>query len=119
MTLYLITKTFYSVCSMFYATVKTDRGPIYFEFEQYPNVTVVALNAKLDDFKARPCKLPGGIDGVEYAPKTMKDCRNIDGCVYLHLGAVMDSEMVRLIEIFLKAVNDKTLWKEKLPEIIV
>lgn len=104
---------------MFSATVKTDRGPIHFEFEQYPNETVVALNAKLDDFKAKPCKLPGGVDGVEYAPKTMKDCRNIDGCIYLHLGAVPDSEMVRLIEIFLKALQDKSLWTQSKPGIIV
>lgn len=104
---------------MFEATIKTDQGPIHFEFEQYPNATVVALDAKLDDFKGRPCKLPGGIDGVEYPPKTAKDCTKIDGCVYLHLGTVPDSEMVRLIEIFLKALQDKKLWKQSTPGIII
>ena len=104
---------------MFSTTLKTDRGPIHFEFEQSPNFTVVALDAKLDDFKARPCTLPGGIPGVEYPAKTTKDCTNIDGCIYLHLGTVSDSEMVRLIEIFLKALKDKKIWKQTVPNALL
>jgi hypothetical protein len=103
----------------YYATIKTDSGPIHFEFEHLAQGTVVALDAKLDDFKAKPCKLPDGSDGIEFAPKTAKDCRNIDGCIYLHLGAVPDTEMVRLIEIFLKAIKDKSLWKQSMPNTII
>ena len=104
---------------MFYATIKTDRGPIHFEYDIYPEGTVVALDAKLDDFKAKPCKLPDGTDGVEYPSKTAKDCRYIDGRIYLHLGIVSDSEMVRLIGVFLEALKDKKLWKQSTTGIII
>lgn len=101
-------------------TIRTDSGPVYFEFDNtFGNKAIVALNATLDDFRAKPCTLPGGGEGVEYAPKTIKDCTNIDGCVYLHLGTVPDTEMVRLINMFQKALKDRRLWKAKAPQLYV
>lgn len=83
--------------------------PIHFEYQQFENMTVVALDAKLKDFDFQPVYEDGQL--VMRCPeKTIKDCRNIDGCVYFHLGRVSDSVMVDLIEKFQKLKAEKG-WK--------
>lgn len=82
---------------------------IHFEYQELGTITVVALNAKLSDFKPRP-KLEHGKPVMCIPAKTVKDCRNIDGCIYYHLGHVTDSVMVDLIEKFQKLRKEKG-WK--------
>ena len=83
--------------------------PIYFEYQQFGNVTVVALDSKLKDYDFNPIKVDGKMI-IQIPEKTIKDCRNIDGCIYLHLGRVSDSVMVDLIEKFQKLKMEKG-WK--------
>lgn len=73
----------------------------FFEYEVFPEATVVALNASLDDFKAQPI-MRDGQPYVHFKEKTVKDCTLIDGCIYLHLGRVADTVMCDLIEKFQK-----------------
>lgn len=88
-------------------TIKTtSMEQITFEYETYPECTVVALNASLDDFKAQPV-MDNGVPCVRFAERTVKDCRHIDGCVYLHKGHVEDSVMCDLIEKFVKLKKEK------------
>ena len=88
-----------------------DQQP-YFEYEVYPGVTVVALNATLDDFKAQPI-IRDGKQFVHFKERTEKDCTQIDGCVYLHLGRVSDAVMCDLIEKFQKLKKESKNWKPK------
>lgn len=82
---------------------------IKFQYEVHGNVTVVALDASLDDFKGRP-EVRDGQEVLTYKERTIKDCRNIDGCIYFHLGKVSDGVMVDLIETFQKLKADKKGW---------
>lgn len=83
--------------------------PIHFEFQKFRDLTIVALDAKLADFDFQPVTVNGQL--VMRCPeKTIKDCRHIDGCVYLHLGHVSDAVMVDLIEKFQKLKLEKG-WK--------
>lgn len=83
--------------------------PIHFEYQQFENVTIVALDAKLSDFDFHPVEENGKM--VMRCPeKTIKDCRYIDGCIYYHLGRVSDTVMVDLIEKFQKLKAEKG-WK--------
>ena len=76
--------------------------PIQFEFQKFANgVTLVALDSKLKDYDMQPVWQNGKML-MQIPEKTIKDCRNIDGCIYLHLGRVSDSVMVDLIEKFQK-----------------
>lgn len=86
--------------------------PIRFERQSMPNYhcTVVALDARLSDFEGKPVEIDGK-PMIRLPEKTVKDCRNIDGCIYLHLGHVTDGEMVRLIEIYQKA-KDSEKWQD-------
>ena len=84
--------------------------PINFEYQTFGKLTVVALDAKLKDFKPQP-KLKNGVPVMEIAERTVKDCRNIDGCIYFHLGRVSDSVMIDLIEKFWKLRKEKG-WKQ-------
>lgn len=75
---------------------------ICFEWETYHDdhdITVVALDATLEDFKGKPTMINGKPE-VYFKERTVKDCTNIDGCVYFHLGHVSDSILVDLIEKF-------------------
>ena len=83
--------------------------PIHFEFQQFGNVTVVALDSKLKDYDFKSINI-GGKMVVQLPEKTVKDCRNIDGCIYFHLGRVSDSVMVDLIEKFQKLKMERG-WK--------
>ena len=83
--------------------------PIHFEYQQFGNITVVALDSKLKDYDFKPVNV-GGKMMVQLPEKTVKDCRNIDGCIYFHLGRVSDSVMVDLIENFQKLKMEKG-WK--------
>lgn len=83
--------------------------PIHFEYQQFGNTTVVALDSKLSDYDFKPVKIDGKMM-VQLPEKTIKDCRNIDGCIYFHLGRVSDSVMVDLIEKFQKLKVGKG-WK--------
>ena len=83
--------------------------PIHFEYQKFGNVTVVALDSKLSDYDFQPCN-EGGKMVMKIPAKTIKDCRNIDGCIYLHLGYVKDDVMVDLIEKFQKLKVEKG-WK--------
>ena len=55
---------------------------------------------------------------VRLPEKTVKDCRKIDGCVYLHLGHVTDSVMVNLIELYQKA-KDNEKWQDNQNGLVV
>lgn len=83
--------------------------PIHFEYQQFGNTTVVALDSKLKDYDFNPVKINGQLR-MQLSEKTIKDCRNIDGCIYLHIGRVSDSVMVDLIEKFQKLKMEKG-WK--------
>ncbi len=85
---------------------------ITFEYEIFPNCTVVALNAQLSDFQAQPIQRDGK-EYVYFKERTIKDCRNIDGCIYLHKGHVSDSVMCDLIEKFNKLKKESKNWKER------
>ncbi len=83
--------------------------PIHFEYQQFGDLTVVALDSKLSDYNFKPVMQDGQMM-MQIPAKTIKDCRNIDGCVYFHLGRVDDRVMVDLIEKFQKLKREKG-WK--------
>lgn len=87
--------------------------PIHFEYQNLnvegKKFTVVALDSKLSDYDFQPI-FKNGMLLMRCPEKTVKDCRNIDGCVYFHLGHVSDSVMVDLIEKFQKLKQEKG-WK--------
>lgn len=72
--------------------------------------TVVALDARLSDFEGKPFERDGKMM-IRLPEKTAKDCRNIDGTIYLHLGRATDAEMVRLIELYQKALKTE-VWHD-------
>lgn len=80
--------------------------PIHFEYQEFKNMTVVALDSKLSDFGFQPVMENGELV-MKTPERTVKDCRHIDGCVYFHLGHVSDSVMVDLIEKFQKLKAEK------------
>ena len=83
--------------------------PIHFEYQKIGEVTVVALDSKFADYDFQPQQENGQL--VMRCPeKTIKDCRNIDGHVYFHLGRVSDTVMIDLIEKFQKLKREKG-WK--------
>lgn len=84
---------------------------IHFEYQKFDNMTVVALDAKLKDFDFQPAMENGQLV-MKCPEKTVKDCRNIDGCLYFHLGHVSDSVMIDLIEKFQKLKAEKG-WKQQ------
>lgn len=84
----------------------------HFEYQVYPEATVVALNASLDDFKGQPTMIDGQLY-TTFKEKTIKDCTKIDGCVYLHLGHVSDAVMCDLIEKFQKLKKEQKNWLPK------
>ena len=83
--------------------------PIHFEFQTIGDTTVVALDSKLADYDFKPVKIDGKMM-IQLPEKTIKDCRNIDGCIYLHLGRVDERVMVDLIEKFQKLKMERG-WK--------
>lgn len=84
--------------------------PITFEYQNYPECTVVALEATLDDFKAQPVRI-NGQECINFKERTIKDCRGIDGCIYFHLGHIADTVMCDLIEKFQKLKKESKDWK--------
>lgn len=93
--------------------------PIRFERQYLPNhqCTVVALDARLSDFEGKPIEI-NGKPMIRFPEKTAKDCRKIDGCIYLHLGHVPDSTMVELIELYQKAKDD-VKWQDNQNGLVV
>lgn len=89
-------------------------GATLYDYQYYPEsqCTVVAMEATLDDFKAQPINKNGKLM-TYFKERTVKDCRNIDGCIYFHLGRVDDSKLVELIEKFQKAKKEVKDWKPK------
>lgn len=85
------------------------RKPINFQFQKFKDLTVVALDSKLEDYQFTPV-MEGGKMVLKRPERTIKDCRHIDGCVYLHLGRVSDRIMTDLIELFQKVKNERD-WK--------
>jgi len=85
--------------------------PIHFEYQEFKGITVVALDSKLSDYQFVPSKENGKMT-MRCPAKTVKDCRNIDGCVYFHLGHVTDEVMVDLIEKFQKLKKEKG-WQQQ------
>lgn len=85
--------------------------PINFEYQTFNNVTVVALDSKFSDYQFQP-RMENGQVVMRCPEKTIKDCRNIDGCVYFHLGHVSDTVMIDLIEKFQKLKQEKG-WKQQ------
>lgn len=92
--------------------LQTD-GTLY-DYEYYPQsgCTVVAMEAELEDFKAQPI-MRDGKPMQYFKERTVKDCRNIDGCIYLHLGHISDGILCKLIEKFQKAKKEVKDWKPK------
>lgn len=90
----------------------TNSEQPHFEYQEYPEATVVALNATLDDFKAH-ATMRDGKPCIHFKEKTVKDCTKIDGCVYLHLGHVTDAVMCDLIEKFQKLKRESGNWEAK------
>ena len=84
--------------------------PIHFEYQEVGDYTLVALDSKLNDYKIHPATENGKLV-MKIPEKTIKDCRHIDGCVYLHLGRATDALMVDLIEKFQKLKQEKG-WKQ-------
>lgn len=84
--------------------------PTRFEYQEFPGFTLVALDARLSELGFQPV-MENGQMMMRRPERTIKDCRNIDGCVYVHLGRVDDTEMIRLIELFQKAKLEKG-WKQ-------
>ena len=84
--------------------------PIHFEWQQFGNYKIVALDARLSDFKG-VAYLDNGVPMMRFPEKTVKDCRNIDGCIYYCLGRADDSYMIDLIEKFQILIKDKRGWK--------
>lgn len=72
-------------------------------------VRFVALNESLNFFKVK-IKMVNGTLVKSYEAMTIKDCTKIDGCIYFAAGRVSDSEMIRMIELFQKALKEKG-WK--------
>lgn len=100
--------------------------PMHFEYKEFPdlNLTIVALDSKLSDYDFMPVIENGkaitdafGRPMVTQTAKTIKDCRGIDGCIYLCLGHVSDAKMVDLIEKFQKLKKEKG-WKPNLSPIV-
>lgn len=86
--------------------------PIRFEYQEFGDFTVVALDSRLSDYGFQPVTEEQLTPMVRMPEKTIKDCRNIDGCVYFHLGHVTDDVMVDLIEKFQKLKLEKG-WKQQ------
>lgn len=86
--------------------------PIPFEFQKFGNLTLVTLDSRFTDYDFKPV-MQNGKMMMQIPEKTIKDCRNIDGCVYFHLGRVSDRVMVDLIEKFQKPESRERLeaWK--------
>lgn len=85
--------------------------PIHFEYQKIGDITVVALDSRLSDYGFQQVT-ENGEKFLKIPQKTVKDCRNIDGCVYFHLGHVTDAVMVDLIEKFNKLKKEKG-WKQQ------
>lgn len=83
---------------------------ITFEYKVYPECTVVALDAPLDYFEGQPV-IQDGLPCIKFNERTIKDCTQIDGCIYLHKGYVSDNVMVDLIEKFNKLKQESKNWK--------
>lgn len=83
-------------------------NPIRFERQYMPKnkCMLVALNARLSDFEGKPIEIDGK-PMIRLPEKTIKDCRGIDGCIYMHLGHVSDRVMVDLIELYQKACKSE------------
>lgn len=90
--------------------IRNTNNQITFEYQDYPECTVVALEATLDDFKGQPVVVDGK-PHVRFAERTIKDCTKIDGCIYFHKGRVSDSLMCDLIEKFNKLKKEHKEWK--------
>lgn len=84
--------------------------PIHFEWQPFGGFRVVALDAKLSDFQG-VASIENGVPIMKFPEKTVKDCRNIDGCVYYMLGRVDESYMIELIEKFQMLLKEKQGWK--------
>lgn len=95
--------------------ILTNTRP-FFEYDEGGSVTVVAINAPLDEFKAQPVT-EDGRPMVHFKERTTMDCSLLDGCIYLHLGRVPDSVMSQGAELFqkLKAEmkRNKRPWPRK------
>lgn len=90
--------------------------PIHFEYQELKEYTIVALDSKLSDYDFQP-DFENGHAVMKRPGRTVKDCRNIDGCVYFHLGHVPESTMIDLIEKFQKLKKEGG-WKQN-PSLIV
>lgn len=75
-------------------------------------VRFVGLNAPLSFFKVKMAMRDGQLVR-QYEEMTIKDCTNIDGCIYFAKGRVSDSQMIAMIELFQKALNEKG-WKRNI-----
>lgn len=86
--------------------------PIRFERQYLPTYgcTVVALDCKLEDLQGH-YMMQNGKAVVRLPERTMKDCRKLDGCVYMCVGRVSESRMNALIELYQKA-KDNEKWNK-------
>ena len=86
--------------------------PIRFERQYLPTYgcTVVALDCRLEELQGRYVMV-NGKPSVRLPERTIKDCRGLDGCVYMCIGMVSESRLNALIELYQKA-KDKENWNE-------
>lgn len=95
--------------------MKNMNEPLTFEYQDIAKETgfgykAVALNAPLKYFAVH-YKLVNGIPMKCYNEMMVKDCRNIDGCVYFCKGRVPEAKMNEWIELFQKLLKEKG-WKK-------
>lgn len=91
---------------------KMVQEPSY-EYKEYSHITMVAINAKLDDFKGQPV-MNNGKTELRFKERTVKDCTKIDGHVYLHLGHVPEDIMTEMAIKFQRYKQDhKNNWKRE------
>lgn len=69
----------------------------------------VSLNSRLSDYERKIITIKGE-PTVIIPEMAIKDCRKIDGCVYLAPKDTPEPKMNELIETFNKLLNEKNGW---------
>ena len=104
--------------------LKNEDGGIHVEWQPFGKYKVVAIGAKMTDFNG-VSYIENGVPMMKFPEYTVKDCRNIDGCIYYMLGKVPDTDFINLIELFQatckeledeakrKRIDKAIAWKEQ------
>lgn len=101
-----------------------DDGSMHVEWQPFGKYRVVAIGARLRDFNG-VSYIENGVPMMKYPEMSVKDCRNIDGCIYYMMGRIPDDEFIRYIELFqatckemeenarAKRIERRLQWKEE------